>query len=69
LGASYKLASEEINIAKGVSRTSSVSHTGKNFGKVYIPKSDTSELSKESGKVRKRVEWDFGEKRLWGGWG
>ncbi|EKY13300.1 hypothetical protein HMPREF9072_01567 [Capnocytophaga sp. oral taxon 324 str. F0483] len=56
MGASYKLAPEEINIAKGVSRTSSVSHTGKNFGKVYIPKSDTSELSKESGKVRKRVE-------------
>jgi len=32
-------------------------------------KSNTSELSEENGIVRKWVERDFGEKRLWGGWG
>ena len=37
-----------INFAKGASRTGSVSHTGKNFGKVYTPKSDTAELSEEN---------------------
>ena len=41
-----------------------VSHTGKNFGKVYILKSDIFELSEGNGKVWKRVERDFGEKRL-----
>ena len=35
-----------INFGKGASRTGSVSHTGKNFGKVYTPKSDTSEGAK-----------------------
>ena len=35
-----------------------------NFGKVCTPKSDISELSKVNGEVRKRVERDFGEKRL-----
>ena len=53
-----------INFGKGASRTGSVSHTGKNFGKVYTPKSDTFELSKGNGKVQKRVERRFGEKRL-----
>ena len=42
-----------INFAKGASRTGSVSHTGKNFGKVYTPKSETSELSEGNEKVRK----------------
>jgi len=35
-----------------------------NFGKVCTPKSDISELSEGNGEVRKRVERDFGEKRL-----
>jgi len=53
-GASYKLAPEErINFAK-------VS----NFGKVYTPKSDTSELSEGNGKVRKKAERGFSEKRV-----
>ena len=47
-----------INFAKGVSRT------GKNFGKVCAVKSDISEDSEGNGEVRKRVERDFGEKRL-----
>ena len=47
-----------INFAKGASRT------GKNFGKVCTPKSDTAELSEGNGKVRKRRGRDFGEKRL-----
>jgi len=47
-----------INFAKGAS------HTGKNFGKVCAVKSDTLENSEGNGKVRKRVERDFGEKRL-----
>ena len=34
-----------FNFAKGASRTGSVSHTGKNFGKVYTPKSEISEIS------------------------
>jgi len=55
---------EIINFGKGASRTGSVSHTGKIFGKVCIVKSDTFELSKGNGKVRKRVERSFGEKRL-----
>ena len=58
-----------INFAKGASRTGSVSHTGKNFGKVYTPKSDTSELSEENGEVRKMGGRVFDEKRLWEGWG
>ena len=53
-----------INFAKGASRTGSVSHTGKNFGKVYTPKSDTDELSEGNGEERKRVERKFDEKRL-----
>ena len=47
-----------INFAKGVS------HTGKNFGKVYTSKSDTAELSKGNGRFQKRDERNFGEKRL-----
>ena len=39
-----------------------------NFGKVCAAKSDTSELSEGNGEVRKRVERNFGEKRLLGGW-
>jgi len=35
-----------------------------NFGKVYTPKSDTSELSEGNGRFQKRVGRDFGEKRL-----
>ena len=35
-----------------------------NFGKVYTPKRDTSETSEGNGKVRKRAERKFGEKRL-----
>ena len=46
------------NFAKGASRT------GKNFGKVCAVKSDISEDSEGNGEVRKRVERDFGEKRL-----
>ena len=53
-----------INFAKGASRTDSVSHTGKNFGKVYTPKSDTAELSEGNGEVRKRGERVFDEKRV-----
>ena len=53
-----------INFAKGASRTGSVSHTGKNFGKVYTPKSDTAELSEGNGEVRKREGRFFGEKRV-----
>jgi len=47
-----------INFAKGTSRT------GKNFGKVCAPKSNTAELSKDIGEVRKRGGRIFGEKRL-----
>ena len=57
-GTSYKLVPKEINFAK-------VS----NFGKVYTPKSDTSETSEDNGEERKRVEKNFDEKRLWEGWG
>ena len=53
-----------INFAKGASRTGSVSHTGKNFGKVYTPKSDTAELSEGNGEERKRVEREFDGKRV-----
>ena len=42
-----------INFAKGASRTGSVSHTGKNFGKVYTPKSDISEGAEENGDSQK----------------
>ena len=35
-----------------------------NFGKVCTLKSDIFELSEGNGKVRKRVERDFGEKRV-----
>ena len=52
-GTSYKLVPKEINFAK-------VS----NFGKVYTPKSDTSETSEDNGEERKRVERSFGKKRL-----
>ena len=47
-----------FNFAKGASRT------GKNFGKVYTPKSDTPELSEGNGEIRKKIERRFGEKRL-----
>ena len=40
-----------------------------NFGKVYPPKSDTSETSEDNGEERKRVERNFGEKVLLEGWG
>ena len=40
-----------------------------NFGKVYTPKSDTSETSEDNGEERKRVERNFGEKVLLEGWG
>ena len=53
-----------INFAKGASRTGSVSHTGKNFGKVYTPKSDTAEFSEGNGRFQKKVERNFGEKRV-----
>ena len=35
-----------------------------NFGKVYTPKSDASELSEGNRRNRKRVKRDFGEKRV-----
>ena len=57
-GTSYKLVPKEINFAK-------VS----NFGKVYTPKSDTSETSEDNGEERKRAEKNFDEKRVLGGWG
>ena len=41
----------------------------KNFGKVCAKKSDTSELSEENEKVRKRRGRIFGEKRVLEGWG
>ena len=47
-----------INFAKGASRT------GKNFGKVYTSKSDTTDLSKGNGEVRKKGGRIFGKKRL-----
>ena len=53
-----------INFAKGASRTGSVSHTGKNLGKVYTPKSDTAELSEGNGEVRKRGGRVFDGKRV-----
>ena len=40
-----------------------------NFGKVYTPKSDISELSKGNGIFQKEAKGVFGEKRLLGGWG
>ena len=39
-----------------------------NFGKVYTPKSDTSERAKENEEVRKKGGRIFGEKRLLGGY-
>ena len=47
-----------INFGKGASRT------GKNFGKVCTPKSDTAELSEGNGEVRKKGGRVFDEKRL-----
>jgi len=41
-----------------------VSHTGKNFDKVYILKSDIFELSEGNGAIRKKGGRDLGEKRL-----
>ena len=52
-GTSYKLAPEKINFAK-------VS----NFGKVYTPKSDTSELSEGNGGNQKEAMRIFDEKRV-----
>jgi len=40
-----------------------------NFGKVYTPKSDISELSEGNGRFQKRGGKIFGEKRVYGGWG
>ena len=73
--ATRKVPAERINFVKGVShtgnasRTDSVSHTGRIFGKVYTPKSDTSELSEGNGEIRKKVERRFGEKMLGEGYG
>ena len=53
-----------INFAKGASRTGSVSHTGKNFGKVYTPKSDISEEAKGNEDFQKETKRFFDEKRL-----
>ena len=39
------------------------------FGKVYTPKSDISELSEGNGVFQKEAKGIFGEKRLLGGWG
>ena len=47
-----------IHFAKGASRT------GKNFGKVYTPKSDISELSEGNGIFQKETKGSFGEKKL-----
>ena len=55
---------EIINFGKGASHTGSVSHTGKIFGKVCIAKSDTFELSEGNGEIRRKVERNFGEKRV-----
>ena len=53
-----------INFAKGASRTGSVSHTGKNFGKVYTPKSDISEGAKGNEYFQKETKRFFDEKRV-----
>ena len=53
-----------INFAKGAIRTGSVSHTGKNFGKVYTPKSDTSEGAKGNEDFQKETKSFFDEKRV-----
>ena len=55
---------EIINFGKGASRTGSVSHTGKIFGKVCVAKSDTFELSEGNGEIQRKVERNFGKKRL-----
>ena len=55
---------EIINFGKGASHTGSVSHTGKIFGKMCVAKSDIFELSERNEKIRKRVERNFGEKRV-----
>ena len=68
--ATRKVPAKRINFVKGVShtgnasRTDSVSHTGRIFGKVYTPKSDISELSKGNGIFQKEVKGGFGEKRV-----
>ena len=69
-----KLENEEIrewgnivslfNFGKGASRTGSVSNTGKNFSKVYTPKSDIFELSEENEDFQKKTEGSFDEKRV-----
>ena len=56
--ATRKAVAEGINFAKGAS------HTGKNFGKVYILKSDIFELSEGNGAIRKKGGRNFGEKKL-----
>ena len=53
-----------INFVKGASRTGSVSHTGKNFGKVYTPKCETSELSEGNEDFQKEIKRFFDEKRV-----
>ena len=35
-----------------------------NFGKVCVAKSDTFELSEGNGEIRRKVERNFGEKRV-----
>jgi len=35
-----------------------------NFGKVCVAKSDTFELSEGNGEIQKKVEGNFGEKRV-----
>ena len=62
--ATRKAVAEGINFAKGASRTGSVSHTGKIFGKVCVAKSDTFELSERNGEIRRKVKRGFGKKRL-----
>ena len=47
-----------INFAKDASRT------GKNFGKVYTPKSDTSEGAKGNEDFQKETKRFFDEKRV-----
>ena len=57
-----------INFAKGASRTGSVSHTGREkiskLGNEKISKCGGLRSSEGNGKVRKRAERSFGEKRV-----
>ncbi|UZD39404.1 hypothetical protein OL230_04370 [Capnocytophaga ochracea] len=64
---------ERINFAKGASRTGSVSYTGREkiskLENEKIRKCGGLRSSKDNGEERKRVERNFDEKRLLGGWG